>query len=188
MDLPEEAVARLNGLAQLNDGNLVLMVRDLVRSASALAPSCIGVIITIGDQSPLYAIDDRLRAGTAGVRASLRALITAPGPGHPARQVIFLAERPGEFEDFEVGPLSSPRASGRSVDHLVIDGDLDAATSLKDDARPIDLDPDRDLNRALGVLLDRGFPPAEARQELRDQADECGNDLVGQARVLLRSL
>jgi hypothetical protein len=186
MDLADEAVARLNRLALLNDGNLVLSVRDLVRSAVASAPSCVAVIITIGDEEPLFAIDDRLRDGVAVVRASLRAQISASRSDHSGRHVVFLAERAGEFTDFTSVTLPTT-GSGDHLHQLVIDGDLEAAlaltgTHLNDDHQV------RAVDRAVGVLLDRGFSPAEALQELRNRARVSGHSLSGQAEIVLRAL
>jgi hypothetical protein len=188
MDLADEAVARLNRLALLNDGNLVLMVRDLIRSAVASAPSCLAVIITLGDEEPLYAIDDRLRAGNAVVRASLRAQITESGPGHPMRHVVFLAEQAGEFEDLTAMPLPVIGLPEHQWHHLVIDGDLSAATTLIGGGRGSDIDPGRLVNRAIGVMLDRGFPPDEAFDELRSQAQATGHELAEHAQLILSSL
>jgi hypothetical protein len=186
MDLADGAVARLNGLALLNDGNLVLLIRDLVRSAVASAPSCVAVIITVGDEEPLYAIDDRLQAGVAVVRASLRAQITALEPGKPGRQIVFLAERPQEFADFTAStmPVNEPRGY---VYQLVVDGDLDFAIGLNDGST-VDNSAGRVIDRAVGVLLDRGFPPAEAVQELQSRARASGVTLAEQAEIVMRSL
>jgi hypothetical protein len=186
MELADEAVARLNRLALLNDGNLVLLVRDLVRSANAAAPSCIGVIITIGDEEPFHIIDDRLRAGTAIVRASLRAQFAAPRPDHPGRQIVLLAERPGEFKEFTTTTLPTTNTTDH-LRHLVLDEDLEtdigpAAGSPQDDH------PARLVDQALGVLLDRGFPPTEALQELRNTARAAGRSLPEQAQIILLSL
>jgi hypothetical protein len=186
MDLADEAVARLNGLALLNDGNLVLLMRDLVRSAVASAPSCIAVIITVGDEEPLYAIDDRLQAGVAVVRASLRAQITTSGPGHPGRQIVFLAERPQEFADFTALALPVTPLQGYAH-HLVIDRDLDSAFGLTQ-SLPKEQSAGRVIDRAIGVLLDRGFPPAEALRELQNRASASGGTLFDQAELVLRSL
>jgi hypothetical protein len=43
------------------------------------------------------------------------------------------------------------------------------------------------VDRAVGVLLDRGYPPDEARQELADQARASGRSRFEQARRILRS-
>jgi hypothetical protein len=186
MDLADDAVARLNGLALLNDGSLVLVVRDLVRSAIASAPSCIAVIVTIADQEPLFAIDDRLRDGVAVVRASLRAQIAASRPGQPGRQVVFLAERQGEFTDFTAMDLPATAAVDQ-LHTMVIDGDLDAALRLVK-AGPNDDHPARTVDRAVGVLLDRGFLPAEALRELHTRARLSGHSLSEQADAVLRAL
>lgn len=184
MDLADEVVARLSRLALLNDGNLVLLVRDLVRSAVASAPSCLGVIITIGDEEPFYIIDDRLRGATAVVRASLRAQFAVSGPGEPARQIVLLAEQAGGFKDFAAAALP---ASGipDQMHVVVIDGDLDA--DIGPAASPGDY-PGRVVDRAIGVLLDRGLRPAEALQELRARAQACGRSLPEQAALVLESL
>jgi hypothetical protein len=186
MDLADEVVARLSRLALLNDGNLVLLVRDLVRSAVASAPSCLGVIITIGDEEPFYIIDDRLRGATAVVRASLRAQFAVSGPGEPARQIVLLAEQAGGFKDFAAATL--PTSGFPDQMHVVvIDGDLDADIGPGDGHSPGDY-PARVVDRAIGVLLDRGFGPPEALQELRARAQACGRSLPEQAALVLESL
>jgi hypothetical protein len=161
-------------------------VRDLVRSAVASAPSCLAVIITVGKEEPLYAIDDRLREGVAIVRASLRAQITTSGPGTPRRQIVFLAERAREFADFTALdlPITSPQGYAH---HLVIDRDLDSAFGLTHDL-PKEISAGRVIDRAIGVLLDRGFLPAEALQELQTRANASGLTLSEQADIVLRSL
>jgi hypothetical protein len=186
MNLADEAVARLNDLALLNDGNLVLLVRDLIGSAVASAPSCLAVIITVGKEEPLYAIDDRLREGAAIVRASLRAQITTSGSGTPGRQIVFLAERAREFADFTALDLPITATQGY-VHHLVIDRDLDRAFGLTH-GPPKENTAARVIDRAIGVLLDRGFPPDEALQELQTRASASGLTLSEQADLVLRSL
>jgi hypothetical protein len=187
MDLADEAVARLNGLALFNDVDLVLMVRDLVRSATAWAPCCLAVIITLGDEESVHVIDDRLQAGSAIVRASLRAQLTAPGPGRTGRHVVFLSERAGEFEDFAALTLRPTGPADRRPHRVVIDGDLAAAVGLTGNGQLVDVAADPAVDRAVGVLLDRGYPPDEARQELADQARASGRSRLEQARRILRS-
>jgi hypothetical protein len=186
MDLADDAVARLNRLALVNDGNFVVMVRDLVRSAMASAPSCIAVIITLGDEEPLYAMDDSLRHGNATVRASLRAQITASRSAQPGHRVVFLAEKVGEFANFTAGTLKRPGSP--DLHHLVIDGDLDAAAGLAQPNGSTDIDATRTVDRAVGVLLDRGYLPADALETLRTRAHAAGRSLTEQALLVLRSL
>jgi hypothetical protein len=214
MDLADETVARLNRLAVLSGEDLVLLVRDLVRSVIASTPSCLAVIITLGQESPFYAVDDRLNAGSATVRSSLRAQIMtqqtktqqtktghlktgpsaqAPNVDRRRQQVVFLAEHPGEYANFAAAlPMATSPASGFQLHHLVIDVDLHAA-----DALPVagqDLDIERAIERgvaidqAIGVLLDRGLAPDEARQMLLERAKVAGDDVYKQALKVLGEL
>jgi hypothetical protein len=185
MELADEAVARLSRLALLGDGNLVLAVRDLVRSALAATPSCVAVIITIGDEEPFCALDDRLRDGLAVVRASLRAQFALSQPSHPQRHVVLLAEQLGAFKDFTATTLPTNPIADRLHD-LVVDGDLRTMVGTASSGR---LEEDgRVVDRAVGVLLDRGFYPDEALRELQQRARAARRSLLEQAELVLRSL
>jgi hypothetical protein len=191
MDLADDTVARLTELAELSGADLVLLFRDLVRSAVASSSSCVAVIINLGEEAPFYALDDRLRSRVATVRSSLRAQIATTGPGRHVHQVIFLAEAPAEYLHLTALPLAGFASSTGRLDRLVVDGDLDAAAHLIT-GDPAVTGPQkspterlRTINQAIGFLLDRGLTPDEGHQELAERARADGNDIYDQALAVL---
>ncbi|GLY33231.1 hypothetical protein [Kineosporia sp. NBRC 101731] len=191
MDLADDTVARLTELAELSGADLVLLFRDLVRSAVATSSSCVAVIISLGQEAPFYALDDRLRSRSAVVRSSLRAQIATTGPGRHVHQVIFLAEVPSEYSHLTALPLASFASSTGKLDRLIIDGDLDAAKLLLTDdpsitgPRKTPTERLRTIDQAIGFLLDRGLTPDEGHQKLAEQALADGNDIYDQALAVL---
>ncbi|GAA3630127.1 hypothetical protein GCM10022223_54740 [Kineosporia mesophila] len=191
MDLADDTVTRLTELAELSGADLVLQFRDLVRSAVASSSSCVAVIISLGQEPPFYALDDRLRTGATTVRSSLRAQIAATGPGQPVHQIVLLAETPSEYSHLTPLPLGGFASSTGKIDWLVIDGDLDAAAHLLTDDPPITGPPKmpterlRTINQAIGFLLDRGLTPDEGHRELAERARIDGNDIYDQALAVL---
>lgn len=183
MDLAHDTVARLNELAELGNGYLVLLFRDLVRSAAASTSTCLAVILAPDQEAPLYAMDEQLRAGTATVHSSLRIEITVADPAPHQYRVIFLAAEPGEYSPFVTLPLSTFSSSGARLERLVVDADLDAAASIVEP--PLGSKQARTVDRALGFLLDRGMAPDEGRKELLRRAELAGNDIHTQACLVL---
>ncbi len=136
MDLADDTVARLNELAELSGADLLVLFRDLVRSAASSSSSCVAVIITLNQEPPFYALDDRLRSGATTARSSLRAQITTAGPDQHVHSVIFLADAPGEYSHLASLFLDGFAGPTAKLDRLVIDQDLDAAAHLPEPDAP----------------------------------------------------
>ncbi|GAB6900708.1 hypothetical protein [Kineosporia succinea] len=189
MDLADDTVARLNELAELSGADLLVLFRDLVRSAASSSSSCVAVIITLNQEPPFYALDDRLRSGATTARSSLRAQITTAGPDQHVHSVIFLADAPGEYSHLASLFLDGFAGPTAKLDRLVIDQDLDAAAHLPEpdgagDAIPA-TDRLRTINQAIGFLLERGLTPEEGYQELVRRARADHGNIYDQAVAVL---
>lgn len=158
-----------------DDGDLVEGLGRLARDVALAVPSSLAVTILLA--GPDREVSVSAQAEPAPVRASLAVRLSA---GEPSDLVILRAATAGAFlllADDLTGPLGS--------DHppAVLDGHLSWPALGSESLADL-----RSINQAVGVLVDRGLPPAEARGELQRRATAAGASVAAVSRDLLGSL
>lgn len=155
---------------------------DLGAGVARVVPSCTSVSVTVSVAGSAAPVTIGIQSVGAGpVRASMavpRSLMD------PADVVLFQASEPGAFLMLaaDLGVASNPLLLPRIDEHLDVELDVSAR-----DLRGA-LDELSAVNRAVGVLVDRGFAPADAHAELARRARQDGTDLAGAGRLLLDSI
>jgi hypothetical protein len=207
VDIPK---ALFNQLAQfansvgLDAEILHLPLTNLVADLRVVIPSYRGLQVTILFSDQPVTLTELIPQQTDGaVTTSLRVPLSLLGPGHDeGSRIIFYASTPGAFVDLAADLGYVLKAAVRT-DHLDGHGAAsDAATSAE---LPIslvldgDLSPDladsgltglpelSSINRALGILIDRGHNAGDAYDILRLEATAAGVAThVFAARMLMR--
>jgi hypothetical protein len=179
-------VAQLNALSAAPDepgANLNTILEDLLDDLSAVVSSFLGLTMTLSqDGMPitLTAIDNEI-AITAGASVELQLPPRSGADIGPT--VVFFAGNKGAFVDLAADAERVCGPDGR----VVLDGQLlgrainapsPGVTGLAD----LDV-----VNRAIGVLISRGFSVAEAHCELRRRAAGGPHGLPAAATQVLTS-
>jgi hypothetical protein len=207
VDIP---TALFNQLAQfansvgLDAEILHLPLTNLVADLRAVIPSYRGLQVTILFSDQPVTLTELIPQQTDGaVTTSLRVPLSLLGPGHDeGSRIIFYASTPGAFVDLAADLGYVLKAAVRT-DHL--DGDGAASDAAPYGELPIslvldgDLSPDladsgltglpelSSINRALGILIDRGHNAGDAYDILRLEATAAGVAThVFAARMLMR--
>jgi hypothetical protein len=183
---------------------LHLPLTNLVADLRAVIPSYRGLQVTILFSDQPVTLTELIPQQTDGaVRTSLRVPLSLLGPGHDeGSRIIFYASTPGAFVDLAADLGYVLKAAVRT-DHL--DGDGAASDAAPYGELPIslvldgDLSPDladsgltglpelSSINRALGILIDRGHNAGDAYDILRLEATAAGVAThVFAARMLMR--
>jgi hypothetical protein len=198
VDMDRTTTEHLQALSVLvGQTDLADAVLDLARSALSSTPSFMAMHVTIdGTEQPIMVTTGDASTRTVRARSSLR--IEIAGGGTPGRhhRVVFLAENPHAFIDFDA---LRPRATdptkglgGHQIEKIVVDGDVptDATTvpSPRDGNAFDSGDDHRTLERAIGVLLNCGYTVEAAKTEITGRAGLSHRTVVEEARELLRSL
>ena len=207
MDIP---TALFNQLAQFANSVgfdaeiLHLPLTNLVADMRAVIPSYRGLQVTILFSDQPVTLTELIPQQTDGaVTTSLRVPLSLLGPGHDeGSRIIFYASTPGAFVDLAADLGYVLKAAVRT-DHL--DGDRAASDAAPYAELPIslvldgDLSPDladsgltglpelSSINRALGILIDRGHNAGDAYDILLLEATAAGVAThVFAARMLMR--
>jgi len=205
VDIP---AALLTQLAQLADGVgldakiLQLPLTNLAAALRALVPSCRGLHVDIVHNGQPISLTEVLLPETDGVvRTSLRVSLSLLSPDHHWRsRVIFYAQTPGAFVDLAAdlgyAMKTSVATVGHNRDHadsniegptaprLVLDADLPPHIEASGLTGLAELSA---VNRAVGMLIERGHDPGDAYDSLRQAAAEAGVEVhVYAARILGR--
>ena len=156
---------------------LAVLTDDLRTAVS----SFIGLTMTVevdGNQVTLTTLDSS-RARTAG--ASLQLPLDVFGAGDTRGTVLFYAAHPGAFVDLAADSRRVLSLDGqvRIDGHLTADPGHPGVTGLTDATL---------VNRAIGVLLDQGFSPHQAHDELRRRAAAAAATVPAAAESLLSSI
>jgi hypothetical protein len=183
---------------------LHLPLTNLVADLRAVIPSCRGLQVTILFSDQPVTLTELIPQQTDGaVTTSLRVPLSLLDPGHDeGSRIIFYASTPGAFVDLAADLGYVLKAAVRT-DHL--DGDGAASDAGPYAELPIslvldgDLSPDladsgltglpelSSINRALGILIDRGHNAGDAYDILRLEATAVGVAThVFAARMLMR--
>ena len=164
------------------DPDLACAVTDVTASTRRMVRSYLGLSVTVfvADQPVTLTVLDRVADGDdVGTTARLRLPV-----GHPdgrGATVILFAAQPGALVDFAADLCCTLELP---LDAIHLDSDLfpppahSALTGLAGLS---------DVNQALGLLIDRGFPPERAAAELQRLARDAGEGVRAAARTLLRT-
>jgi hypothetical protein len=156
-------------------------------------PSSLGIRVTSPALGPGHAIETAGYAeATAGCRASLRLDLLGSNPtstGPIIVTVVILAGRAGAFSEFVGGadPLTRP---GVRIIRRTIDEDISTQwTQMDADLGTLDdtVSGNRIIQRAVGVLIERGHLPDEAIHHLTRTAAATDTTLLDAAWNVLRS-
>jgi hypothetical protein len=165
------------------DLNAILDV--LLDDITEAVPSFLGLELTItvgGASTTITTLPAQL---APGARASLMLPLTHLTDGAaPGDSLILFAEQPHSFTDLaRVVRIKLVLDGTDLVDrHLPAPGAEDGGTTADESLGH------RLINVGIGVLMDRGFPPQQAAQELARRAQGHGGDLAAAASELLESL
>jgi hypothetical protein len=187
-------LSSLGGLVGIPE--LTTAVQDLLADYASAVPSCLGLRVSSPALGPGHAIETerRVEATPASAQASLRLDLLGGdlGPDRPLTvvSVLILAGQAGAFADF-VGGADPLNRQGFRIVRRTVDDDLDPATArelTERDRTPLDdvIGRARVVNRAIGVLIDRGYPPEAALQVLEHDADTSGRTTLDQAWTIVQ--
>lgn len=162
-------------------GRLATGLIQLGTSVAAAVPSCVSISVwlaVIGRDAP---VTIGIHQGTG--EPVLASLAVPRSLSEPADMVLFQASEAGAFlllaDDLRglLDPLLSLRVDEHL--HLGIDATEGRLVSSMADLSVV--------NRAIGILIERGLPPEEARAELSRRAAQDGTDLAAVSRQILGS-
>jgi hypothetical protein len=159
---------------------LVVLVDDLVAAVS----SFLGLRLTLRSDwcaVTLTAVDPDLALAAGSSLALPLGPSAAAGPGDT---IVLYAAHPGAFVDL-AADLERVIAPGGRV---VLDGDLPNTSATAQRNGITGLVELSVVNHAIGVLITRGWAPAEARAELRRRAAVELNCVADVARQVLASI
>ncbi len=172
--------------------DLAALVRGLPRLTTTSVPSCSGLRLTLTrDNLPVTVTALTLDAGLEPVRSSLAIRLphNNPLPGRPppgGAELVLYASRRRAFHTVAEDLLTlldlNPRRAVLDR-HLALPDLADAPATLA-----AQLDDRSAVERAVAVLLARGLPADQGRQELTRRSGAHGHDLPSGARQLLRTL
>ena len=162
MDFPLRLTDQLNALSVALEGSgddLQAILSVLTDDLTASVPSFVGLSVTVfvdGDPVTIHAWDPH--PAVSSIRLPL-----ASAPGLiDGSHVIFYAREPGAFTELA--------AAAAGLDgHVVLDRHLPPRTHGAEV-----LAQRSDIDQAIGVLIDTGHPPDQARQELHIRAAAAG--------------
>jgi hypothetical protein len=187
---------------QVGVPELPVAVQELIDACAAAVPSCLALRVTSPALGPSQVIEtDGISTVFGAARASLRldllsGHVRVP-PGLIKRptvvRVLLLAGNTGAFDDFVGGGDALDRQGFRIV-RRTVDEDLSAPgdrawtgegllVASSDSVVPAA----RTINRAVGVLIDRGHLPDDALELLNRQASTADRTVLEHARTVLQS-
>ncbi|WP_405015798.1 ANTAR domain-containing protein [Kitasatospora sp. NBC_00070] len=185
MDISGSLAHRLGTLTEAlghPGADLARSVRELADSLRLTVPSWLGLTMTLvpdGLPLTLTVLDDGVPPGP--VASSVRVPLTGPGAAGPGDAVVFYADAPGAFVDFAADLVF---ALGLEPADVALDRHRTPPAGPPGLGGPA-ADPGPD--QAIGILVDRGRTPEEARAELRRLARHARTGRSAAARQLIRS-
>lgn len=158
-------------------------MNQLARDVTHAVPSCLAVSITLVRLGAEITLSFPIRPmHFVPVLASLAVPLSASEPGDI---LILRAGDAGAFlllaDDLNglLDPADPP---------IAVDGHLHWPTILADDSLAAALEDLQAVNQAIGILIDRGFAPDAAGQELHRRAHDAGITIAAASRLLQKSL
>ena len=211
MDFPTALLRdllHLSSSVELDEDELGARMAALVTALRTAVPSYRGMYLTVVEDDEPVGLSAFDSTEDGAITTSLRLPFAALAPGfHVGSRVVFYAASPGAFVDLaaDIGhalhaPIifdglrprltESPEDDGQHGDGLrdghesiVLDADLPPATLV---SRLTGLDDMSTINRAIGMLIDQGHHPDEARATLHRHAVTAGVEPHLYAAQLLR--
>jgi len=156
--------------------------------AQAAVPSYLGLSVIVDGSDRPFTFTTVEDGAADDVRTSLRLTLPSVGVGvgdgrtPPWVALTLYAGTPGTFVDLtaDLAWLTGRPPTDFALDqHLSVPAGSDAGTYLR--AASV-------INQAIGVLIGRGYPPEQARQELDTQAESAGIDRHATAQFILDTL
>lgn len=188
-DEPDDHAERVSAAAA-GHGDLFVELGRLLELAILAIPTCVGVSLILRGRAPAVTVS-ALRPGWHSklVQASMAVHLprphAVPASDGGAELRIFAGE-PDAFADTAPSLLALLDMSAR---HITVDAHLEAPDLDEEQAiRERWLDDQTVMNRALGILLDRGLLPDEGRLELARLAAVGETSLLEAARALTESM
>ena len=158
--------------------DLQAILAVLIDDITAAVPSFLGLTVTLhidGRTVTITATDPDL---AARANASIK-LPLGPIAGGPAGTIIFYAHDTGAFTDLATSTRRALNLHGQ----VVLDGHLHRIPTLGS----TNIHDTTTINRALGVLIARGYPPDQAAAELSRRAKHDGHTRARAAHEVLNS-
>jgi len=185
MDLPHSLAAdfaALTAALDLPEADLAESLTALARDTRLAVPSFLGlsIAVTVNADPISFTIFDPAE-DPASALASIFIPIGQPDDANRT-SVVFYASTPGAFVDLAA---DVSRALGLPLADCVLDAHLRPVLPA---SGATDLDNQRLVNQAIGVLIDRGFDPDSASAELHRLAELDGGDVRHAARLVLDGL
>ena len=162
--------------------DLSVALQRLMRDTRLAVPTFLGLTLTVVINSApvtFTALEETADPGTAATSALLP--LTSLCDAEPGSVIAFYATQPGAFVDL-AADLSF--ALGIDPGGIILDAGLDppAAGSglpgLRDQS---------EINQAIGILIELGYPPEDAGAELRRRAGAGQLTLRGAAKQLIEA-
>jgi hypothetical protein len=175
VEIPAALAAQLTVLDDALDGpaaDLEVRLRALAAALAVAVPSLIAISVT----TPVAGEEVTLHLAVPG-GPQVAASLVLPLPA--GTSLALYAATPGALADLAA---DLTRALGLPRGSAVLDGDLSAPVVPSGVAGLADLSV---INRAIGVLIDRGHPASTARAELRRRAAGAGESLLAAAQRLV---
>ncbi len=185
MTITAAMVAALEILTEALDDpgtDIAHSLQQLAIAAAAAIPTYHGLSVVVSHSDPpltVTTLADGVEAGD--IRTSLQVLLPTVGADQDATTVavILYAAAPGTFVD-----LAADLAwlTGRPMSEITLDGHLTVPAKANIRAQ---LRAASDVNQAIGVLIDRGYTPRQARRHLDIQAATNRTDRHAAAQLIL---
>jgi hypothetical protein len=173
------------GTAHPADGELTVALCRLSREVLVAVPSCMAVAITLS-RLGVHVVVTGPAGGSARVDRATQVLASLALPLRAAfgSVLVLQASAHGAFA-LLAGDLAALRGSG--LPQPVLDEHLSPLAASPDSALAASFADLRLLDRALGVLIEQGWPPEVGEEELRRRAAAEGVTVAAVADRLLRA-
>lgn len=183
MPVTATLAAQLRILGGDPDGGDLLAARltEIGRGIAVAVPSCLTVSIVLPDLGTELVA----RVATRGAAGPVGASLAVSLPLRPGGSLVIRATDPGAFVllCYELGD-----ALGLGTGSMELDRHLTLPPVGTNESLSASVLDERTVQRAIGVLLDRGLSPQAARDDLRRRAEAAGSSTGDVARSLLESL
>ncbi|MDT4928911.1 MAG: hypothetical protein QOF92_1778 [Pseudonocardiales bacterium] len=183
MELPSELAADLRILTEALDpprADLEVELHALIADIRLTTRSYLGLTLTIvsaGIPFTIIAVDEPIEPGR--IRSSALLPLTTLCDVEPESSMIFYAAEPNAFIHFATEVSNALGLDGGAIEldtRLTLPSRTDALSAIA---------AARQVNQAIGVLIERGRSPAAARGELAALAERAGTVLEVAATDLL---
>ena len=186
MDFPQALSGHLSALTDALDDpgtDLQAVLAVLADDLTLAIPSFLGLTMSLDVGGGTITLTAVAPAAAATARATLRLPLDPMAGAGPGSNVVFYADSAGAFVDLAADTRHAYGLDGQ----VVLDGHV-ASTALQPGPPGVNgLEEATVVNRAIGVLIDQGHLPDEARRELLRRGGGHPRGSLGAAQDLLRS-